>query len=84
VATTVTKKNQVSIPAAIARKCGIRAGSRLEWREGDAPDELVVRVIRDRKTLAERLRGAGKRNGRRGKGAIAELVSQRVNDDQRR
>ncbi len=79
--TTVTGKNQVSIPAAIARKCGIRAGCRLEWREGEAPDELVVRIIPDRKTLAERLRGAGKRHAKRGKDAIAELVRQRANDE---
>ena len=58
--TTVTTKNMVTIPRGIARKLGIRPGWKLDWREGQAPDEIVVRVIPDRAELGRRLRGRGK------------------------
>ena len=58
--TTVTTKNMVTIPQALARKLGIRPGWKLDWREGQAPDEIVVTVIPDRAELGRRLRGRGK------------------------
>lgn len=42
--TTVTGKRQVTIPAEIARKFHIEAGSRLEWREGVGKNELRIVV----------------------------------------
>jgi bifunctional DNA-binding transcriptional regulator/antitoxin component of YhaV-PrlF toxin-antitoxin module len=41
---TVTGKNQVTIPAALARKFHIEPGAQLEWAEGAGARELRVRI----------------------------------------
>ena len=74
--TTVTTKNMVTIPQAIARKFGIKPGWRLDWREGREPDEIVVRVIPDRAESGRRLLGRGKALSP-GRDAVAELVAER-------
>ena len=50
--TTVTGKNQVSIPAELARELGVVPGWRVEWRRGEVPDQLVLKLVPDRATLA--------------------------------
>lgn len=77
--TTVTSKNMVTIPQMIARKLGIKPGWRLDWREGRAPDEIVVRVIPDRAELGRRLLGRGKALSP-GRDAVAELVAERESE----
>ena len=42
--TRVTGKNQVTIPAALARELDIRRGSELEWSRGREKDTLRIRV----------------------------------------
>lgn len=74
--TTVTTKNMVSIPQALARAMGIRPGWKLDWREGEEPDQIIVRVIPDRAELARRLYGKGK-DLAPGRDAIAELIAER-------
>ena len=74
--TTVTTKNMVTIPQAIARKLGIKPGWRLDWREGREPDEIVVRVIPDRGESGRRLLGRGQGLSP-GRDAVAELVAER-------
>lgn len=78
---SVSGKNQISIPPTIARRHGIRPGCRLEWRETDDPEVLQVRVIPDPETLAEQLLGAGKRYLTSGEDPIAELERQRADED---
>ncbi len=75
--TTVTGKNMVSIPRAIAVALGVGPGWKLDWRRGEAEDELVVRVIPDRAEAARRLMGSGARYGA-GRDAAAELVAERA------
>jgi bifunctional DNA-binding transcriptional regulator/antitoxin component of YhaV-PrlF toxin-antitoxin module len=75
---TVTGKNQISIPAALARKHGVEAGWSVEWREGDAPDELVLRLVPDRKAVARRLHGAGRKLVVPGSDPVADLVGERA------
>jgi bifunctional DNA-binding transcriptional regulator/antitoxin component of YhaV-PrlF toxin-antitoxin module len=79
--TTVTGKNQVSIPAALARAHGIKPGWRVEWREGDADDELVMRLMPDRATLARQLRGAGRKWLAAGSDPVEELVRERASEE---
>ena len=79
--TTVTGKHQVSIPAALAWKHGIRPGWRIDWSEGDAPDVLIARIIPDRATPATQLRGAGRRYLRPGVDPVANLVRGRADED---
>ncbi|MCK6531087.1 AbrB/MazE/SpoVT family DNA-binding domain-containing protein [Myxococcota bacterium] len=78
--TMVTGKNQISIPAEIARTCGIEPGWKVEWRLGRVPGELVLRLIPDRMTIARRLHGAGKRWIRHGRDPVAELVAERESE----
>ncbi len=58
--TTVTTKNMITIPAAVARIMSIRPGCRLEWRPVEGTDEIRVRVIPDRGEAARRLLGTGR------------------------
>ncbi|HUW41875.1 MAG TPA: AbrB/MazE/SpoVT family DNA-binding domain-containing protein [Rectinemataceae bacterium] len=77
--TTVTTKNMISIPQALAKRLGIRPGWKLDWREGENPDEILVRVIPDRAESARRLLGRGKALSPE-RDAVAELVSERENE----
>lgn len=78
--TTVTGKNMISIPAAIGRQLGIKAGYRLDWQlPADAVDTLSVRVIPDRAALAARLLGSGRRAASKRK-LVEELVREREED----
>ncbi|MBN2452278.1 MAG: AbrB/MazE/SpoVT family DNA-binding domain-containing protein [Lentisphaeria bacterium] len=43
--TKVTGKNQVTIPAVLAREFDIHPGSELEWRRGPGADTLQIRVL---------------------------------------
>jgi AbrB family looped-hinge helix DNA binding protein len=77
--TTVTQKNMVTIPAEVARKMGIKPGSRLDWQAVDGTDEILVRVIPDRGELARRLLGTGRKFSPE-RDAVAELVEERTKE----
>ncbi len=59
--TTLTGKNQITIPAAVAALYHLKPGSLLEWLPGNAPDEICCRIIPDAVTLSKQLRGAGRK-----------------------
>lgn len=75
--TTVTQKNMVTIPAQVGRIYGIRPGFRLDWQPVEGTDQIVVRVIPDRRELARRLLGAGRQYSPE-RDAVAELVAERA------
>lgn len=77
VKTMVTGKHQISIPAEIARACGIEPGWKVEWRLGRVPGERVLRLIPGRATIARRLHCAGKRWIRSGQDPVTELAAER-------
>ena len=79
--TTITGKNQVTIPAELARKEGMRPGTRLEWRTTDRPHVLEVRVLPDPASLASSLRGRGNSARRHPGSAVDRLVQQRRVED---
>ena len=58
--TTVTGKHQITIPAKLASAMGIVPGSRLEWQPSNQPSVIRVRVLPDRKAIANGLLGAGR------------------------
>ena len=58
--TTVTGKHQITIPAKLAAAMGIVPGSRLEWQATNQPAVIRVRVLPDRKAIANGLLGAGR------------------------
>lgn len=76
---TITTKNMVSIPVAIARRYGILPGWKLSWEPGPGEDEILIRVIPDRAQRARKLLGAG-REYSPGRKAVAELVAEREAD----
>jgi len=81
VITTVTGKNQVTIPAEIVGKAGLKSGTRLEWKTTDRRDVLEVRILPDRSAIAASLRGRGRASGTRGKEVLARLEQERAQDD---
>jgi len=76
---TVTTKNMVSIPQAIARRFGIEPGWKLDWEAGERPDEIIVRVIPDRAERGRRLLGAGSALSP-GRDSVAGLIREREDD----
>ena len=58
--TTVTGRNQITVPAALVERMGLKPGTRIEWRQGESMDEIVCRVLPDPVVLAAKLRGAGR------------------------
>ena len=81
--TTVTGKNQITIPAAIAARMNITQGSRLFWKSGRKPDQLLIQILPGRAELAKRLMGSGSRFAK-GRKAADELVAARRQDDRAR
>lgn len=82
--TTITGKNQVTVPAAIVGRANIHPGTRLDWEQGEAEDTLIVHVLPDTATTASRLRGRGKKYKRHGSNAVQNLVREREREDQER
>ncbi len=76
----VTTKNMVSIPQKIARQYGISPGWKLDWRPGQAPDELIVKIIPDRSERARRLLGKGMRLSPE-RDAVGELIAEREKEE---
>lgn len=79
--TRVTGKNQVTVPAELARKEGMRPGTRLEWRTTGQAHVLEVRVLPDPASLASYLRGRGNKSRRHPGSAVDRLVEQRTEED---
>lgn len=77
--TTVTGKNMISIPSAVAQQYGIEPGWKLDWKPGAEPDTLVVRLLPGRGAQARRLRGAGRRLTGASR-AVADLGAEREQD----
>ena len=67
----------ISIPAEVGQRLGIKPGYRLDWRLVEGKDEILVRVIPNRGTLARWLLGAGRRFAP-ARDAVAELVVERA------
>lgn len=59
--TTLTGHNQITIPAKLAKRFSLKPGTRIEWMEGGAPDQIICRILPDARSLAEGLRGGGKK-----------------------
>jgi bifunctional DNA-binding transcriptional regulator/antitoxin component of YhaV-PrlF toxin-antitoxin module len=84
VITRITGKNQVTVPAEIVGKAGLKPGTRLEWRVTDRRDVLEVRVLPDQASLAQALRGAGRRSLKKRGSPVDRLVAERSLEDSTR
>ncbi len=54
--TTITGKNQVTLPAELARELGWKPGTRLDWQKFD-DNSLIVRPLPSRGEIARRALG---------------------------
>jgi AbrB family looped-hinge helix DNA binding protein len=79
--TTVTGKNQITIPAKIAKALDIQSGTRLEW-DIDENNDLVVRLLPQRGQLARQVAGMGADWLPADVDPVAELIRERVQDDE--
>ena len=79
--TTVTGKNQITIPAAIANRIGLKNGSRIDWQLSSKPDEIRCIVLPEPSVIAASLRGAGKRFLKPGQDPSAALLAERTADE---
>jgi hypothetical protein len=77
----MTGKNQVTVPAEIVGKAGLKLGTRLDWRTTDQEGVLEVRVLPDQATLAAGLRGRGNRYKRRQGSAVDRLHREREHEE---
>ncbi len=75
---TLTGKNQVTVPAELARQFGLEAGARLDWTAGDKPGTLIVEILPSTKQLLQRARELGKALA--GRDLIQELIDERVGE----
>lgn len=82
--TTVTGKNQVTIPVAVADQLALHRGSRLDWRVLADGCSVEVRVLPTRGEMARKLWGAGRLKAGSDTDAVAVLIKQRVRDDEAR
>jgi AbrB family looped-hinge helix DNA binding protein len=78
--TTVTGKNQVTIPAKLAAQLAIQPGTRIDWSVGDN-DTLIARLLPSRGELARRAAGMGRPWLAAHHDPVAELIDERAQAD---
>jgi bifunctional DNA-binding transcriptional regulator/antitoxin component of YhaV-PrlF toxin-antitoxin module len=81
VITRITGKNQVTVPAEIVDRAGLRVGTRLDWRTTDREGVLEVRVVPSPASIAAGLRGRGNRFGQREGSAVDRLLRDREQEE---
>jgi bifunctional DNA-binding transcriptional regulator/antitoxin component of YhaV-PrlF toxin-antitoxin module len=59
--TTLTGRNQITIPASLAARFSLKPGTRIEWLPGERADEIRCRIVPDPARLASDLKGAGRK-----------------------
>jgi AbrB family looped-hinge helix DNA binding protein len=79
-ATTITGKNQVTIPAKRAHQLDLRSGTRVEWSIGEG-DVLIARILPRRCVLARQVAGMGRDWLSEGADPIADLIHERSQDN---
>ena len=80
--TTVTGKNQVTVPARVAAAEGIEPGTRFAWSFTEREHVLEVRVLQSVAEVAANLRGRGVRYRNRSGSAVDALLRERERDEQ--
>ena len=78
--TTVTGKNQITIPAQLAKQLDLQPGTRLDWsvREDGV---LIARPLPRRGELARKLAGFGRKWLKPGVDPVQELINERIQQD---
>jgi len=79
--TRVTGKNQITIPASLAREYGIEAGSRMDWLPGNKPNELRVQIQPAPRELLRCVREIGAKYASRTADSTKVISQMRHQDD---
>jgi AbrB family looped-hinge helix DNA binding protein len=79
--TTVTGKNQITIPAKLANQLNIQPGTRIDWAIGEG-GVLIARLLPSRSELARKAAGMGRKWLAKGTDPVAELIQERVQADE--
>jgi AbrB family looped-hinge helix DNA binding protein len=79
--TTVTGKNQITIPAKLASQLDIQPGTQIDWSISE-DGALVARPLPPRGELARRIAGMGRSWLTEDADPIADLIKERVADDE--
>jgi len=79
--TTVTGKNQVTVPAKLAAAVGIEPGTRFAWSFTEREHVLEVRVLKSVSEVAAELRGRGARYRNRPGSAVDALLREREREE---
>lgn len=75
---TVTGKLQVTIPARLARKCGIKTGVRLVWMESNDPGIITAQILPDPMAGLKEAQSIAARNKRAATKLMREFESDRA------
>ena len=78
--TTVTGKNQVTLPSQIVRALKLEPGVKLDWFI-DSDNTLRARRIASRQELASELAGRGRKFLRSGHDPVADLIAERTREE---
>ncbi len=79
--TTVSGKNQITIPSRLARQLNIEPGTQLVWSVDEA-GRLVAEPLSERSLLARKAAGMGRSWLPEGIDPVGELIRERVQSDQ--
>ncbi len=79
--TTVTGKNQITIPAELARRHSIEPGARLDWQETGREGELRVRILPGPRETLRTVREIGQRYAAKAPDSARILAELREQDD---
>ena len=81
--TTLTGKNQVTIPAELVREMGLEPGTKLEWLKGDMPGVIIIKVQPSIRQLLAEVRAIGTAHKRANPGVdlVAELMAEREREE---
>lgn len=82
--TTLTGKNQITVPAEITQKLGLRTGAQFDWSVGDQPNKISITIKPTRKQLLARVRELGRQAKRPGVDGVALFLQWRNEDEQLR
>ena len=80
--TTVTRKNQITIPAALTSRLDIQPETKIDWSLGDEDGMLVARVLPSRGELARQVAGMGRGWFPPGSDPVGEMLAERDREDE--
>jgi bifunctional DNA-binding transcriptional regulator/antitoxin component of YhaV-PrlF toxin-antitoxin module len=78
--TTLTGKNQVTVPADLVTDMGLAPGAKFDWSKGKKPGTIVISVQPSKRQLLDRLQEIGKTF--KGRDLVGELIKMREEEDE--